>query len=306
MVSKDELNPRKRGLGRGLDALFESDDGDFDIPDTSSGDIDGEQRKIVGIEQLDPNPAQPRQTFTEEALEELASSIKEYGLLQPLLVRPKKDMVDIYEIIAGERRWRAAQRAQLHEIPVVIRNLDDSQALQIGLVENLQRQDLNPMEEAQGYQNLIDQFGHTQQKVSKLVGKSRSYVTNMLRLMGLPSLLQEMVREGDLSAGHARALLVAKRPEELAQKVMKEGLSVRATEQLVAKEKQPDNVTNLPVKKNTAQSEKDVDTLALERELSDKLGMDVILDLKKTKDSGTFKIAFTSLDQLDYLIQKLS
>ena len=303
MPAKDDLNPRKRGLGRGLDALFESDE-DYDFPVGDEGDPSAAMyRKTVGIEQLDPNPAQPRQSFSDEALDELAASIKEYGLLQPLLVRPKKDMPDIYEIIAGERRWRAAQRARVHEIPIVIRELDDSQALQIGLVENLQRQDLNPMEEAQGYQNLMDKFGHTQLKVSELVGKSRSYVTNMLRLTALPPLLQDMLRAGDLSNGHARALLMAQDPVTLAQRVVAEGLSVRALEAIVAKEKRG-GIS--PKKAPVAPVEKDMDTIALERELSEKLGMHVTIDLQKDKKSGSFQIAFSSLDQLDYLIERLS
>lgn len=304
MPAKDDLNPRKRGLGRGLDALFESDE-DYDFPVGDEVDPSNSlNRKVVGIEMLDPNPAQPRQDFDDDALDELAASIREYGLLQPLLVRPKKDMPDIYEIIAGERRWRAAQRAQLHEIPVVIRELDDSQALQIGLVENLQRQDLNPMEEALGYQNLMDKFGHTQEKVARLVGKSRSYVANMLRLAALPPLLQDMIRTKVLSTGHARALLMAAEPEVLAQRVVAEGLSVRALEAIVAKEKRGGGT--VPQKTPAAPVEKDTDTIALERELSEKLGMHVTIDLQKDKKSGAFQIAFSSLDQLDYLIEKLS
>ncbi len=298
MSTNLSLDPKKRGLGRGLDALFESKEEDYaQIAEDSNSS--GLQKKVVGIEQLVPNPAQPRKTFRQEALEELASSLKEYGILQPLLVRPKQGAEELYEIIAGERRWRASQIAQLHEIPVVVRELTDSEALQIGLVENLQREDLNPVEEALGYQKLIEEFGHTQQKVAALVGKSRSQVTNMLRLLGLPQSILNMLENGEITTGHARALIGKENAEDLAKEIRDKDISVREIEELVSNSAVKDS-------KSSAKPVKDSDTRALEKEISDTLGMLVNINVRNGSHKGNVKISFKSLDQLDFLLHKLS
>ncbi len=296
-MSDSNLNPKNRGLGRGLDALFENEESNYN----QENDVDlpsSNQRKTLGIEQLVPNPDQPRKSFKEDALKELASSLSEYGILQPLLVRPSANQPDHFEIIAGERRWRAAQIAQIHEIPVVIKELDNSEALQIGLVENLQREDLNPIEESLGYQQLIEEFGHTQKKVAELVGKSRSQITNMIRLLSLPASVQDMVQNNKLSVGHARALIGKDNIEELAKKIQKEDFSVRDIEALTA--------NTSPTKAKVKKTYKDTDTRALEREISDNLGMSVSINVKAKGQKGDVKISFKSLDQLDFLLQKLS
>jgi ParB family chromosome partitioning protein len=287
------LNPRNRGLGRGLDALFE-------IEETKSLSSNDFSKKMVGVEQLYPNPHQPRKYFDPETLNDLAASLKEYGVLQPLLVRPARNNKNAFEIIAGERRWRAAQIAQLHELPVIIQEMDDSLALQIGLVENLQREDLNAIEEALGYRNLMEEFGHTQQNVAKLVGKSRSQVTNMLRLLNLPGSIQEMVKSGALTSGHARALIGRPDAEDLAHEIIKQSLSVRDVEAMV----QPLQDNRKQHSARSRSTEKDSDTQALEKELCDILGLNVSIQLKSR--GGAMKIDFKTLDQLDYLVQKLT
>ena len=298
-MSENDLNPKKRGLGRGLDALFESEEGVYPQVDQEGQTPAGVQRKVVGIEQLQRNPDQPRKTFNEDALKELAASLSEYGILQPILVRPLKNQDDQYEIIAGERRWRAAQIAQLHEIPVVVRDLNNSEALQIGLVENLQREDLNPIEEALGYRQLLEEYGHTQQKVAELVGKSRSQVTNMIRLLNLPESIQDMLQKDEISVGHARALINKDNAEELAQKIRNQDMSVRDIEALTA--------SNTNKKTSSApKALKDPDTRALEKEMSDNLGMIVNINVKGDGHKGDVKINFQSLDQLDFLLHKLS
>ena len=299
MSTDTNINPKNRGLGRGLDALFESEEGVYPQADPE-GQTPGAQRKTVGIEQLEPNPHQPRKIFAEEQIKELSDSIKEYGILQPLLVRPKEDDEEKYEIIAGERRWRAAQKAQLHEIPIVIRQLNNSEALQIGLVENLQREDLNPIEESLGYQQLIEEFGHTQQKVAELVGKSRSQVANMLRLLTLPNSIQDMLKNNEISIGHARALIGKENAEELAATISAQDMSVREVEALTSVGQKSGTKTG------GAGLMKDSDTLALEGEIADTLGMAVDISLSQNGQSGHLKINFKSLEQLDFLLQKLS
>ncbi len=306
-MEEDILNPKNRGLGRGLNALFEDEEGEYPQVDPE-GHTPGLQRKMLGIEQIEPHPDQPRQIFDEQALEDLTNSIKEHGVLQPILVRPSKVSPDTYEIVAGERRWRASQRAQLHEVPVVIREMDDAQALQIALIENLQRHDLNPIEEAKGYQRLIDDFGHKAEDVGEVIGKSRSHVVNMVRLLQLPNSVQVMVMQGDITAGHARALLKAPNPTLLAQEVMSKGLSVRQTEQLAADSEGRDIQSrggSSGGSKKKGGAEKDADTLALEREMSNLLGMHVLLSMKSDK-AGQLSIDFKDLDQLDDLLQRLS
>lgn len=297
------LNPKKRGLGRGLGALFEDEEGDYPTVENEESDLPSTLRKTVGIDKLSPNPDQPRQYFDEKAVDDLAASIEEHGLLQPILVRPDKNSVDRFEIIAGERRWRACQKAQIHEVPIVIRDLDDRATLQIGLVENLQRQDLTPIEEARGYKRLAEEFGQTHEAIGESVSKSRSHVANMIRLLGLPESIQMMLIEDKLSAGHARALLKADNPSILAQEIVSKGFSVREAEELVARS------AGRPIhkrgKKSSKKIEKDADLLALEKSLSDGLGMNFSIDMKSDK-AGRVNIDFNNLDQLDHILHKLT
>ncbi|MGB0720516.1 MAG: ParB/RepB/Spo0J family partition protein [Bdellovibrionales bacterium] len=299
----DAPKPKSRGLGRGLNALFEDEENfasGFDTAESDSAPSSGRKRETVGVEQLYPGGSQPRHVFDEDALDQLADSIKQHGLLQPLLVRRASDGVHTYEIIAGERRWRAAQRAQLHEVPVIVLDLDDVQALEIALIENLQREDLNPIDEAMGYQRLMNDYGHTQEKLAEALGKSRSHIANMVRLLNLPMAVQEMVADNNLSMGHARALITAKDPAALAKIVVEQGLSVRETERLAA-----DHGDTPKKAKSKAKSGKDADTIALEREVSNVIGMAVKIDSKNGK-SGKISIQFKTLDQLDDVLQRLS
>jgi len=307
---KLDTKSRRRGLGRGLDALFEDDEGDLSalaesIPEAVAND--SSSRRTLGIEQLAPNPEQPRYVFDDAALEDLCESIREHGILQPILVRPHKTKDGEYEIIAGERRWRAAQMAQLHEVPVIIKELDDSAALQIALIENLQRQDLNAIEEAKGYQRLMEEFEHTQESVSEVLGKSRSHVANMIRLLNLPSSVQTMVSQGELSAGHARALIKAENPTLLAQEIIGKGMSVRQAERMVANLAGRENSSSSGTGKSGSggAQKKDADTLALENELSNALGMHVRINMKG-EHAGEVSVQFKNLDQLDLILQKLS
>jgi ParB family chromosome partitioning protein len=307
MSENEALNPKHRGLGRGLNALFEDEEGEY--PQIGEGaQIQGASRKMLPIEAIAPHPDQPRHLFDEKALSDLTDSIKEHGVLQPILVRPNKHTEGLYEIVAGERRWRAAQRAQMHEVPVVIREMDDVQALQIALIENLQRHDLNPIEEARGYQRLIDEFGQKPDEVGQAIGKSRSHVANMIRLLQLPSSVQTMVVQGDISAGHARALLAAPNPTLLAQQVISEGLSVRQTEKLAADSEGREIQSRPSSGKKSSKNkgvEKDADTLALEKEMTNLLGMQVELTMQ-SQTKGKISIDFSDLDQLDDLLQRLS
>lgn len=256
----------------------------------------------IAIELVQRNPNQPRKYFDEKELQELADSIKTHGVLQPILVRPLANAPGRYEIVAGERRWRAAQKAGLHNIPAVIRELDEMEILEIGIVENVQRADLNPIEEAQGYQVLMDKFGRTQQDVADVVGKSRPHIANMLRLLSLSSDIQDMVRDGRLSAGHARAILTAPDPMALAQKAIVEGLNVREIERLAQQAKDakdgPRVHTSSPV------IGKDADTLELERNLSNALGLEVTITDKAGQ--GEVKIAYKTLEQLDDIARRIS
>jgi ParB family transcriptional regulator, chromosome partitioning protein len=278
---------RKRGLGMGLSALLgTSDDPSLPASDTPTR---------VPIEFLQPSPLQPRRRFTENELAALADSIRAKGVMQPLLVRPAADGGTRYEIVAGERRWRAAQLVGLHELPVLVRPLSDGETLEVALIENVQRQDLSPLEEAEGYRRLIDDFGHTQDALARALGKSRSHIANLLRLLGLPGQVRGMLEQGDLSAGHARALLGARDPEALARSVVARGLNVRQTEALVRSDS-----ARAP---SARRVEKDANTVSLERDLSARLGLKVTIRPKG--GGGTLRIAFHSLDQLDGLIQSL-
>ncbi|MAH04338.1 MAG: chromosome partitioning protein ParB [Alphaproteobacteria bacterium] len=302
-MDQDDKATNKRGLGRGLSALFEDEEGIYPQAD-EFGHTPGLTRMELPIEQLNPGQFQPRKTFDQDALKQLAESVSTHGILQPILVRQLNDNGDSYEIIAGERRWRAAQLAQLHEVPVILAQMNDEEALEIALIENLQREDLNALEEAEGYQRLIDQFGHTQGKLAAVIGKSRSHIANTLRLLTLPENVQAFVNDGSLSAGHARALITAENPIELAKKVVNQGLSVRETERL-AKETKTNYTTSEDKLSQAKKASKSADTLALEEELSNKLGLEVKIDLKGSQ-SGELKIRFKDYDQLDDVIHRLS
>ena len=276
----------RRGLGRGLSALM--------AEVSVSSDTQNSERlreQSLPVEKLVANPDQPRRHFDDTALAELAMSIREKGVIQPLIVRPKGDM---FEIVAGERRWRAAQRAQVHEVPVIIREFTDTEVLEVGIIENIQRADLNPVEEAMGYRALIERFGHTQEHLSQAMGKSRSHIANLMRLLSLPAEVQAMLREGKLTAGHARALITAEDPAMLARKVVLEGLSVRQTESLLKTAPS----TNKKAKSTTFS--KDADTRALESDLSATLGMSVDLDYAGG-GKGKVTISFKNMEQLDRL-----
>ncbi|MGV6849829.1 MAG: ParB/RepB/Spo0J family partition protein [Marinibacterium sp.] len=255
----------------------------------------------VPVEKLVANPNQPRRQFGQDQLDDLTNSIREKGIIQPLIVRPKGD--DLYEIVAGERRWRAAQAAQLHEVPVLVRDFDDVEVLEVAIIENIQRADLNAIEEAAGYRQLMDSFGHTQEKLAEALGKSRSHIANLMRLLGLPEPVQDLLRDGVLTAGHARALITAEDPEALARKVVKEGLSVRATEALVRKAAQP--VGGKKPRRQPAET-KDADTRALEGDLSAALGMAVTLRHEPGTESGVMSIRYNSLEDLDSLCARFS
>ena len=284
-------NSKKR-LGRGLAALI----GD-DFNENAPANDAGLGLQYVSLEKIVSSDFNPRKAFSEAEIAELAKSISEKGLLQPILVRQLKN--DTYEIVAGERRWRAAQKASLHDVPVIIRELEDGEALEIAIIENVQRTDLNPVEEARGYQNLIDRFGYTQQEVSTLIGKSRSHITNTLRLMNLPASVLDMLIDGKLSAGHARALLASDTPEAMAEKIVQDSLSVRDAERI---SKSPEAQFKKIAK--SIHAVKDVDTLKLERSISDKIGLKVDIEDKGEK-GGSLKISYMTLEQLDDVCRRL-
>lgn len=296
----EKVTGSRRGLGRGLDALFGDEEGIYKPANSmDNAKAADEDRTMMSVARLEPGLYQPRQHFDADALEQLAQSIREHGILQPLLVRPKGPEGS-YEIIAGERRWRAAQKARLHEVPVIIRELDDRQTLEIALIENLQRKDLTPMEEADGYKRLMDEFDHTQDALAAIVGKSRPHIANMLRLLGLPESVRKMVNEEQLSAGHARALLSLQTKgeiESMARRILREDLSVRAVEQMVKGMEKP-----VPKKTKPA---KGIDTLALEEELGNILGLPVDINAGKT-GKGKLTISYATLDQLEDVLDRLS
>jgi ParB family chromosome partitioning protein len=289
-----EKRIERRGLGRGLSALM------ADVNADSSAIPNRRPDLLVPVEKVFPNPDQPRRDFSAESLADLAASIRAQGIIQPLIVRPRGE--GDYEIVAGERRWRAAQLALLHEIPVIVRSLSDDEMLQVAIVENIQRADLNPIEEAHAYRQLMDRFGHTQEKVSEALAKSRSYIANLLRLLQLPEDVQAHLREGRLSAGHARALITTPNPSELARQVIARGLTVRQTEEL-AKSAASRSTTPRTARPH---SEKDADTRALEADLSANLGMSVSIDHEAGGNAGLLRIRYNSLDDLDLLCRALS
>ncbi|MET0606547.1 MAG: ParB/RepB/Spo0J family partition protein [Beijerinckiaceae bacterium] len=279
-------------LGRGLAALI------GDAGDEPEGAGKGRAQKRVPIEFLKPNPNNPRRQFESNELEELADSIRERGVLQPILVRAVQGLADAYEIIAGERRWRASQRAGLHELPVVIVEASDRDAMEIAIIENVQRSDLNALEEAAGYERLMTDHGYSQNDMAKVIGKSRSHVGNTLRLLKLPLAVREAVERGDLSAGHARALLSVSDPERIALKAISEGLSVRDVERL-SQEPHTASVT----RKSRPKPPKDPDTAAVEKALEDVLGLIVTIDHRG--DGGEMRIKYKTLEQLDGLCRRL-
>jgi ParB family chromosome partitioning protein len=292
MVKQD----KKRGLGRGLSALMS------DVVVDNRRDVEEPAAAVetLPIEWVQPNPDQPRKQFSQVEMDELIASVREKGIIQPLIVRKLDE--EVFQIVAGERRWRAAQAVSLHEVPVVVRSFTDTEVLEIAIIENIQRADLNPIEEAAGYRQLMDRFGHTQEKLAEALGKSRSHIANLMRLLQLPGSVQALVQAGKLSAGHARALITCDQPEALAKKVVEQGLSVRATEALVKKVDTEDKSATRP----STQPDKDADTRALEGDLSAALGMKVTLAHAPGAESGVMTIRYESLDQLDELCQKLS
>ncbi|MGI9391422.1 MAG: ParB/RepB/Spo0J family partition protein, partial [Boseongicola sp.] len=292
-----QAKTERRGLGRGLSALMS------DIDSTPARKTDAVARKAeisIPVDRISPNPNQPRRSFAEEALKDLAASIRQKGIIQPLILRRNPNDADGYEIVAGERRWRAAQRAKLHKVPAIVRDLDDTEVLEIAIIENIQRADLNVAEEAAGYRQLMDRFGHTQEKLAEALGKSRSHIANLLRLLNLPDAVLDMLRAGKLSAGHARALVTAQDPIGLAQQVVKKGLSVRQTEALVKNSGAPK-----PTNENMAPA-KDADTQALEKDLAAALGMSVSIQNPPGSTSGSVTIRYRDLDQLDEVCRRLS
>ena len=298
MSSKNE---RKKGLGRGLSSFLDVDSFD-DIVEISNAE-DGVSKasnssNFLPIEKLVPNQNQPRKDFSADELKSLASSIRETGIIQPILVRKNNSF---YEIVAGERRWRAAQLAKIHEVPVLIKELTNEEVVKISIIENIQRVDLNPIEEANSYHQLIRDFGYTQEKVSSSLGKSRSYIANSLRLLSLPESIIKLLKEGKLTSGHARALVGVKNSEFLAKKIIEEGLSVRDIENIVKKEIAQ---SNNRVKMEPA-IKKDVDTLNLEQDLKIALGLKTIIDHNENSGGGSVIIKYKDLEQLDVFCSKI-
>jgi len=280
-------------LGRGLAALM------GDVGEETRKVEQGRNQRRVPIEFLRPNPRNPRRNFPETELDELAASMRERGIIQPIVVRPVRGATDSYEIIAGERRWRAAQRAGLHVVPIVPLDVSDDEALQLAIIENVQRADLNPLEEAAGYQSLVNEFSHSQDAIAKMVGKSRSHVANTLRLLKLPQSVQTYIGEGKISAGHARMLVGQPDPEQLAREIMDRGLNVRQVEALAQERAQASG----KAVKSRQRITKDADTAALEKRLSDALGLTVAIDHRG--QGGVLTIRYRGLEQLDEVIRRL-
>lgn len=294
---------KRRGLGRGLSALM----ADVEPQKTETGTSDAAPvaEKTIPVEKIVPNPDQPRRQFSDEDMRDLAESIKAKGIIQPLIVREKPGDAGMFEIVAGERRWRAAQMAQLHELPVIIRDFTDTEVLEVAIIENIQRADLNAVEEALGFRQLMDRFGHTQEKLAEALGKSRSHIANLLRLLNLPEPVLDMVRNSDLSAGHARALITSDDPVGLARMVVARGLSVRETEKL-AKSGGEEAKPTTRASSGGGAGTKDADTKALEGDLSAQLGMKVHIDHKPGADSGKLVLHYSDLEQLDDLCRLLT
>ncbi|UNF40508.1 ParB/RepB/Spo0J family partition protein [Bartonella krasnovii] len=293
----------KKRLGRGLAALI----GDMSLNNSLTrspgveklaefGSVSPNFERFIPLEAISCNPHNPRRHFTEEELDNLAQSIRQHGIVQPVIVRPLRENPQRFELIAGERRWRAAQRAHLSQLPVIIRDVDDKTALELAIIENVQRADLNPIEEAMGYELLLNEHGYTQVDLAQVIGKSRSHVANTLRLLKLPEKVQQFLTDGQLSAGHARCLITVDNPQDLAEKIIREGLSVRQTEVLAYEQANP------KVKKRTS-VEKDAETKSLEKLLANVIGMKVII--RHGKKGGDLKIHYSSLEQLDDICRRL-
>ncbi|KEG21279.1 ParB/RepB/Spo0J family partition protein [Bartonella bacilliformis] len=295
----------KKRLGRGLAALI----GDINLdgnsiyqseyqPDLSGLSVESEVafEKFVSIELILPNPCNPRRHFTDLELDDLAQSIRQHGVIQPIVVRPSRNYPNRFELIAGERRWRAAQRADLSQLPVIVRDVDDKTALELAIIENIQRTDLNSIEEGKGYELLLNEHGYTQAELAQIIGKSRSHIANTLRLLKLPPEVQQFVIEGQLSAGHARCLITVDNPRDLADKIIREGLSVRQAEMLANERMNSEN-------KKKIVKEKDKETEFLEKLLSDIIGMKVVIQHRKK--GGDLKIHYSSLEQLDDICRRL-
>tara|TARA_R110002126_G_scaffold53121_8_gene143977 strand:+ start:820 stop:1740 length:921 start_codon:yes stop_codon:yes gene_type:complete len=297
---------KNRRLGRGLSALLGETEGEsFETTTTAASPAPASRDgvRMLAIELIRPNPDQPRKAMAEAELEALAASIAEKGIVQPILVRPAKGPGEAYEIVAGERRWRAAQRARLHEVPALVRELSDQETLEIGIVENVQRADLNPVEEAQAYRQLIDRYGHTQDDIARAVSKSRSHVANMVRLLSLPAIVLTFLSEGKISTGHARAIATAPDPAGLAQVIVDKGLSVRGAEGLARQAlDRPSPVRRQPPAASSP--DKDADTRSLEADISARLGLDV--DIRHGSDGGEVRVRYTTLEQLDDVCRRLS
>ncbi|PSK88421.1 ParB family chromosome partitioning protein [Limimaricola soesokkakensis] len=286
---------KTRGLGRGLSAL---------MADVTQDQTTAEQARrpdmMVPIEKIRPNPDQPRRHFDETALEELASSIREKGVIQPLIVRRDPNRDGYFEIVAGERRWRASQIAKLHELPVLIREYSDTEVLEVAIIENIQRADLNAIDEAAGYRQLMDRFGHTQEQLASALGKSRSHIANLMRLLSLPADVQEMLTTGQLTAGHARTLVGNEHASSLARQILLKGMSVRDAESLVRKP------GKAPTPKAARKPSKDADTLQIESELSATLKMPVSIDHDGQGEGGRISMRYRDLEQLDDILRVLS
>lgn len=299
---------KNRRLGRGLSALLgEVETEDYAAPEGADAPASAPRSRdgvrTLPIELIRPNPDQPRKTITESELEALSESIAEKGVVQPILVRPIKGEGEAYEIVAGERRWRAAQKARLHDIPALVRQLTDKETLEIGIVENVQRSDLNPVEEAHAYRQLIDRFGHTQDDVARAVSKSRSHVANMVRLLALPEAVLTSLASGEISTGHARAIATAPDPEALVRIIVEKGLSVRETERL-ARDAQSGKAADNKAGKASKPGDKDADTRALESDVTARLGLSV--DIRHGSKGGEIRVQYKTLEQLDDVCRRLS
>jgi len=284
-----------RGLGRGLSSLMS------DVNPSSNSPVQAPAERTLPIAKIYPNPDQPRRTFDPQALDDLTASIAEKGIIQPLIVRAKTSAHGTHEIVAGERRWRAAQRAQLHEVPVIIREFDDVEVLEVAIIENIQRSDLNAIDEAAGYKQLMEKFGRTQDEMGKALGKSRSHIANSVRLLTLPSSVQSLLADGRLSAGHARAIVGHPDADSLAVEIVKKGLSVRETEKLAKSDR------SKSTKASKAKSApKDADTVQIENDLAAQLGMKVNISHAAGKENGQVVLHYKDLEQLDDLLRLLA
>jgi ParB family chromosome partitioning protein len=295
--------PPRKGLGKGLSALLGSSSTAGASPPATTPPASPRAASLLPIAQIEPGRFQPRRVFDPEEIAGLADSIRTQGVLQPILVRRISGDPPRYELIAGERRWRAAQAAQLHEIPAVVKDLSDREALEAALVENIQRQDLSPLEEAEAYKRLVDEFGHTQEAIGEALGKSRAHVANTIRLLALPTPVKEMLLKGELDAGHARVLLTVPDPVALARRIAAEGLTVREAEALARAAKQAPRKTK---PRGGGEALRDADTRAMEKRLEEATGLKVSLQHTRGGDSGSVTFRYSTLDQFDALIDRLT